>query len=87
MIYAVNCVFINGVNKNMVKKMIYVQKCKKGTEAYAKFRCDIASIRIETGRLERLSSDNRYCFNDFCMQNQFIEDENMFWLDVLYTHI
>ena len=50
MIYAVNCVFINGLNKNVVKKMIYVQKCKKGTEAFAKFRCDIASIRIETGR-------------------------------------
>ncbi|MEW8547938.1 MAG: reverse transcriptase family protein, partial [Candidatus Thiodiazotropha sp.] len=31
--------------------------------AYAKFRCGVAPIRIETGRYERLSHDLRTCFN------------------------
>lgn len=31
--------------------------------AYAKFRCGVAPIRIETGRYERLPCDLRKCFN------------------------
>ena len=31
--------------------------------AYAKFRCGVAPIRLETGRYERLSEDSRTCFN------------------------
>ena len=31
--------------------------------AYAKFRCGVASIRLETGRYERLPEDLRTCFN------------------------
>ena len=31
--------------------------------AYAKFRCGVAPIRIETGRYERLNYNDRTCFN------------------------
>ena len=31
--------------------------------SYAKFRCGVAPIRVETGRYERLNYDDRTCFN------------------------
>ena len=44
--------------------------------AFCKFRCDVAQIRIETGRYEHLSDDERKC--PFCNN---VEDEG----HVLFT--
>ena len=56
--------------------------------AFAKFRCGVAPIKIETGRYEGLSSDNRFCFNECCTQNQLIEDEKHVLLKCpLYSHM
>jgi hypothetical protein len=39
--------------------------------AFAKFRCGVAPLRIETGRFENLRIEERIC----CFCNDFIEDE------------
>ena len=39
----------------------------------AKFRCEVAPLRIETGRFERLSVEDRLCFH--CSGNGLVEDE------------
>ena len=31
--------------------------------AYAKFRCGVAPLKLETGRYQRLQLDERYCFH------------------------
>ena len=36
---------------------------KSHRSAYAKFRCGVAPIRIETGRYERLDYSDRTCYN------------------------
>ena len=50
--------------------------------ALARFRCGVASIRVETGRYERLPLDERLC--PFC--NAEIEDElHVLTIGLLYT--
>ena len=39
----------------------------------AKFRCGVAPLRIETGRFERLSVEDRLCFH--CYGGGLVEDE------------
>ena len=39
--------------------------------AFAKFRCGVAPLRIETGRFENLRIEERIC----CFCSDFIEDE------------
>ena len=39
----------------------------------AKFRCGVAPLRIETGRFERLSVEDRLCFH--CYGDGLVEDE------------
>ena len=39
--------------------------------AFTKFRCGVASLRIETGRFENLRIEERIC----CVCSDFIEDE------------
>ena len=47
----------------------------KYKSAYAKFRCGVAPLKIETGRYEALLVENRLCFNDTCIGNNMIESE------------
>ena len=42
------------------------QYLRKNMPAYAKFRCGVAPIKIETNRYDSLSVENRLCFNDHC---------------------
>ena len=63
---------------NKFKQSIYAEpylNCitsRKNKSAYAKFRCGVAPIKIETGRYEKLNVDDRLC--PFCTYN-VIEDE------------
>ena len=50
----------------------------KYKSAYAKFRCGVAPLKIETGRYEALLVENRLCFNDTCIGNNMIESEKHF---------
>lgn len=58
------------------KQIHKTENCLKGLlprthrTAFAKFRCGVASLRIETGRYERLSVDERTCIFS---QNQHVE--------------
>ena len=54
----------------------------KNRSSFAKFRCGVAPIRIETGRYEGLSVEERIC--PFCSD---IEDKNMFYLTVGFIMI
>ena len=47
----------------------------KYKRAFAKFRCGVAPLKIETGRYERVSIENRTCFNNICNVNNCIENE------------
>ena len=60
------------------KQIHKTENCLKGLLprthriAFAKFRCGVASLRIETGRYERLSVDERTCIFS---QNQHVESQ------------
>lgn len=47
----------------------------KYRSAFAKFRCGVAPIRIETGRYEGVDIMNRLCFNDRCVLDNLVENE------------
>jgi len=47
----------------------------KYKRAFAKFRCGVAPLKIETGRYERVSIENRTCFNNICNVNNCFENE------------
>ena len=47
----------------------------KYKSAFAKFRCGVAPLKIETGRYEGILTENRLCFNNACHMNNCIEDE------------
>ena len=47
----------------------------KYKSAFAKFRCGVAPLKIETGRYEGVSIENRTCFNNICNVNNCIENE------------
>jgi hypothetical protein len=48
----------------------------KYKSTFAKFRCGVAPFKIETGRYEGVSVENRTCFNNICNVNNCIENEN-----------
>lgn len=50
--------------KNDYATELYCSKTlsRKHRSAFAKFRCGVAPLRIETGRYENLSVENRTCF-------------------------
>jgi hypothetical protein len=47
----------------------------KYKSAFAKFRCGVAPLKIETDRYEGVSIENRTCFNNICNVNNCIENE------------
>ena len=57
------------------EKYLCINMPGKYKSAYAKFRCGVAPLRIETGRYEGIMVDNRLCFNEQCKKNNIIEDE------------
>ena len=68
--------------KNMVKNIIcWGKKCGKYKSAFAKFRCGVVPLKIETGRHERLLIKIIICFNNSCLINNCIEDEKHVLLD------
>ena len=50
-------------NEFKVEKYIYDILPGKYRSSFAKFRCDVAPLRIETGRYENLPIENRICFH------------------------
>ena len=58
-------------NEYCTENYILCHMPKRYRSAFAKFRCGVAPLRIETGRYERLQVNERVCFN--C--NNMIEDE------------
>ena len=43
--------------------------------SFAKLRCGVAPLKIETGRYEGVSIENRTCFNNICNVNNCIEND------------
>ena len=70
----VNYVHIDYLKIHMVLKTNMPGKYRS---SLANFRCGTAPIKVETGRYENLSSENRTCFN--C--NTCVEDEKHVILD------
>jgi hypothetical protein len=48
----------------------------KYKSSFAKIRYEVAPLKIETGRYEGVSIENRTCFNNICNVNNGIENEN-----------
>jgi hypothetical protein len=48
---------------------------------FAKFRCDVAPLKIETERYDSLLFEIKICFNNPCRINNCIEDEKHDLLD------
>jgi hypothetical protein len=57
-------------------KYLSVNMPGKYKSTFAKFRCGVAPFKIETGRYEGVSVENRTCFNNICNVNNCIENEN-----------
>ena len=65
------------------EKYVNTNMSRKHRSALAKFRCGVAPLKIETGRYNNISVDNRICFN--CPN--CVEDEAHVLLNCpLYTH-
>ena len=69
--------------KNEHGKENYLMKNIPGKykSAFAKFRCCVAPLRIETGRYEGLLVETIICFSNVCHINNCIEDEKHVILD------
>ena len=52
-------------SKNEYKPERYISNVipRMHRSVYAKFRCGVAPLRLETGRYERLHLDERFCFH------------------------
>jgi hypothetical protein len=63
--------------KNDYFKEIHLSENMSGKykSAFAKFRCGVAPLKIETDRYEGVSIENRTCFNNICNVNNCIENE------------
>ena len=62
-------------NDYFKEKYLSVNMPGKYKRAFAKFRCGVAPLKIETGRYEGVSIENRTCFNNICNVNNCIENE------------
>jgi hypothetical protein len=62
-------------NDYFKEKYLSVNMPGKYKRAFAKFRCGVAPLKIETGRYEGASIENRTCFNNICNVNNCIENE------------
>ena len=63
--------------KNEYSKENYLLKNIPGRykNVFAKFRCGVAPLKIETGRYEGILPENRLCFNNAFHMNNCIEGE------------
>jgi hypothetical protein len=63
--------------KNEYGKENYLLKIIPGKykSAFAKFRCGVAPLKIETGRYECILTENIICFNNVYHMNNCIEDK------------
>lgn len=62
-------------NEYGVEKYLSVNMPGRYRSAFAKFRCGVAPIKIETGRYQGLDIENRVCSNNQCILHNCIEDE------------
>ena len=62
-------------NDSFKEKYLSVNMSGKYKSSFSKFRCGVAPLKIETGRYEGVSIENRTCFNNICNVNNCIENE------------
>ena len=55
--------------------------------SFAKLRCGVAPLKIESGRYEGVSIENRTCFNNICNVDNCIENEKHVYFSVQYMQI
>ena len=61
------------------EKYLSVNMSGKYKSSFSKFRCGVAPLKIETGRYEGVSIENRTCFNNICNVNNVLRMKNMFY--------
>jgi hypothetical protein len=75
------------MNDCFKEKYLSVNMSGKYKSSFSKFRCGVAPLKIETGRYEGVSIENRTCFNNICNVNNCIENEKHAYFSVLESHL